>query len=199
MAAALSGYSRVIFWLKIALPIVALIILSTLFLFARRIDFEGALPYAEVDINALANDPRLTAPAYSTVTEDGTAIRVVADSARPGPTPEDPATAENVLAVYDLEDGGKVTVSARTATMDQIAQRLHLEGEVTVLTDNGYDLRARTMEGPLDRTDIVAEGDVRGKAPLGTISSEKVRISGPAGEQLLVFKGAVRLIYRPEN
>lgn len=199
MAAALSGYSRLIFWLKIVLPILALIILSTLFLFARRIDFEGALPYAEVDINALANDPRLTAPAYSTVTEDGTAIRVVADSARPGATPNDPATAENVLAVYDLKDGGKVTVSARAATMDPAAQRLRLEGDVTVLTTDGYDLRARTMEGPLDRTDITADGDVHGKAPLGTISSEKVRISGPVGEQLLVFKGAVRLIYRPEN
>lgn len=199
MAAALSAYSRLIFWLKIALPILALVILSTLFLFARRIDFEGALPYAEVDINALANDPRLTAPTYATVTQDGTAIRVAADSARPGPTPNDPATAENVLAVYDLRDGGKVTVSARTATMDEAAQRLRLDGDVTLLTDDGYDLRSQRMEGLLDRTEITAEGDVRGKAPLGTISSEKVRISGPAGEQVLVFKGAVRLIYRPEN
>ena len=42
----------------------ALAVLSTLFLFARKVEFDGSLPYAEVELNDLANDPRLTLPRY---------------------------------------------------------------------------------------------------------------------------------------
>ena len=38
MASSLNRYSQWVFWLKIILPIVALAILSTLFLFARKVD-----------------------------------------------------------------------------------------------------------------------------------------------------------------
>ena len=44
-------HSRMVFWLKIAMPLLALAILSTLFLFARQVEFEGTLPYAQVEID----------------------------------------------------------------------------------------------------------------------------------------------------
>ena len=55
-------HTRVVGWLKLALPLAALVILSTLFLVADRIDPEDALPYAKVDVEGLARAPRMTAP-----------------------------------------------------------------------------------------------------------------------------------------
>ncbi len=46
-------YSRVVAWLKILLPLLALAILSTLFLVARTIDPAQNIPYADVDIDEL--------------------------------------------------------------------------------------------------------------------------------------------------
>ncbi len=199
MAGQLTGHSRLVFWLKVLLPILALAILSTLFLFARRIDFEGSLPYAEVDIGALANDPRLTAPEFSTVTEDGAAVRVAATTVRPGATADGPVTADDVLAVYEGPSGARITVRARAGAMDNAARQLRLEGDVDLLTSDGYSLRAPKMVSSLARTDVIAEGPVDGTAPLGTIKAGGMQFSGASGEHLVVFNRGVRLIYRPEN
>ena len=76
-------HTRVVGWLKVALPPAALAILSTLFLVARRIDPEAALPYAEVDVEDLAREPRMTAPTYAGLTSDGAALTLSAKEARP--------------------------------------------------------------------------------------------------------------------
>lgn len=199
MAAPLSRHSRLVFWLKVTLPIIALAILSTLFLFARRIDFEGSLPYAEVDIDALANDPRLSAPEYSGVTSDGAAIRVAATTARPGAAEGDPLTAEKVVAIYETAPGELISVRADAGTIDADGSLLDLVGGVTVITSDGYDLRSEQMQGALDVTELSAQGNVTGTAPLGRITAETLHIFGPAGDQQMVFKGGVRLIYTPES
>ena len=51
-------HSRLVGWLKVVLPLAALAILSTLFLLADLIDPTAAIPYAEVDVEDLARDPR---------------------------------------------------------------------------------------------------------------------------------------------
>jgi lipopolysaccharide export system protein LptC len=77
-------HSRVVAWLKIILPLTALGILSTLFLFSRTIDPSDAIPYATVDVEERAREPRVTAPAYAGVTSDGARLSMTAAEARPG-------------------------------------------------------------------------------------------------------------------
>lgn len=199
MSAPLSRHSRLVFWLKVTLPVIALAILSTLFLFARRIDFEGSLPYAEVDINALANDPRLSAPEYSGLTSDGAAVRVAAKTARPGAAEGDPMTAEDVVAIYETAPGQLISLRASSGQLDAASSLLHLDGNVVVTTSDGYDLRSDQMQTALGVTELVAQGHVAGTAPLGKISAESLKITGPSGQQQIVFKGGVRLIYTPQT
>ena len=199
MTAPLSRHSRLVFWLKVTLPIIALAILSTLFLFAPRIDFEGTLPYAEVDIDALANDPRLSAPEFSGVTSDGAAVRVAATTARPGAAEGDPLTAEGIVAIYETGPGQLISIRANEGQLDAGGSLLQLDCDVFVKTSDGYDLRSDQMQSALDVTELSAEGNVAGSAPLGRISAETLHISGPSGEQQMVFKGGVRLIYTPQT
>ena len=105
MASSLNRYSQWVFWLKIILPIVALAVLSTLFLFARKVEFDGSLPYAEGEVNDLANDPRLTAPEYAGITNDGVAIRVAAKTVKPGADGTGMATGDEVVALYEGSNG----------------------------------------------------------------------------------------------
>ena len=145
MAVQRNIYSRLVFWLKIMLPILALAILSTLFLFARHIDIEGALPYAQVEIDKLAADPRLTAPEYSGVTKDGVAIKVAASTARPGKDANSPVTADDVIALYQEVSGGKVTIRAKGGIFDQTAGLLTLNGNVVVTTADGYQIDRKSV------------------------------------------------------
>ncbi len=58
-------HSRLVFWLKILLPLGRLAILSTLFMVSHNFRPEDAIPYADVDIEDRVNEPRLTAPDFA--------------------------------------------------------------------------------------------------------------------------------------
>lgn len=197
MASSLNRYSQWVFWLKIILPIVALAILSTLFLFARKVEFDGSLPYAEVEIKDLANDPRLTAPEYAGITDDGVAIRVAAKTVKAGADGSGLMSGEEVVAQYEGTNGGKITLNARVGTLDQVKALLTLTGDVVVNTSDGYRLSSDEMVSSLSVTDLVADGAVRATAPFGTIDAGAMQLTGTEGNHQLVFKKGVRLVYKP--
>ena len=92
-------YSRVIAWLKILLPLVALGILSILFLVARTIDPAQNLPFADVDIAEITRDQRVSRPNFSAVTADGAAITLSASTARPVPGSPEIITGDDIAGM----------------------------------------------------------------------------------------------------
>ncbi len=197
MAARDNIHSRVVFWLKIVLPLLALVILSTLFLFSRRIDTDAVLPYAEVDVEDLARNQRLTAPEYSGVTADGAAIMVHAGVARPG---AGGATAEAVSATIETPGGLTVSLDAGQGTLDDETGRLILADGVRIVTSSGYRVSAERLDTALDRTELRSGGAVRAEAPFGAIDAGGLEIrhedAGIPGYRM-VFSDGVKLIYQP--
>jgi lipopolysaccharide export system protein LptC len=192
-------HSRVVFWLKIILPLVALALLSTLFLLSRRIDTDAALPYAEVDVEDLARNQRLTAPEYAGVTEDGAAVTVQAAVARPG-TEGGAAAADTIAARYEAPDGMVITLAADEGSLNDAAGRLVLAGAVEIATSTGYHVTATRLDSALDRTELHSEGAVRVVAPYGTIDAGQMDIRHQDAEvpgYVMVFTGGVKLVYQP--
>lgn len=192
-------HSRVVFWLKIILPLAALAILSTLFLFSRRIDTDAALPYAEVDVEDLARNQRLTAPQYAGVTDDGAAVTVTARVARPRSI-GDAAEAESVSARYETPGGLSITLGANEGTLDDTAGRLTLAGDVEIETSTGYRLTTTRLDSALDRTELHSDGVVRAEAPFGTIEAGALQVRHEDAEvpgYLMVFSKGVKLVYQP--
>lgn len=192
-------HSRVVFWLKIILPLLALVILSTLFLFSRRVDTDKALPYAEVDVEDLARDQRLTTPEYSGVTLDGAALMIHASTARPG-TDTGAATADSLVASYEAPDGLRIDLSAAEGRIDEASGRMSLTGNVRIVTSTGYRMTTPGLDSALDRTELHSAGTVRAEAPYGTIDAGNMVIrhedAGIPG-YVLLFNEGVKLIYEP--
>ena len=192
-------HTRVVSWLKVALPLAALAILSTLFLVARRIDPEAALPYAEVDVEDLAREPRMTAPTYAGTTSDGAALTLSADEARPS---SDGAPAEAAALRLNLAtpDGARTDLVAAEARMDPVAREVVLSGGVVVTTSSGYRLETAEMAARLDRTGLESRAPVTATGPAGDIRADRMVLSQEAqtpGAYVLVFNGGVRLVYQP--
>ena len=192
-------HTRVVGWLKVAFPLMALAILSTLFLVARRVDPEAAMPYAEVDVEDLAREPRMTAPTYAGTTEDGASVTLSADEARPA---ADGAPAKAAALRLDLAtpDGGRTELVAAQAQMDDTAQQLVLSGGVTVTTSTGYRLETAEVAAKLDRTGLESRSAVTATGPAGEISADGMVLrqdNRTPGSYVLVFKGGVRLVYQP--
>lgn len=192
-------HTRLVGWLKVALPLAALAILSTLFLVARRIDPEAALPYAEVDVEDLAREPRMTSPTYAGTTSDGSALTLSADEARPAAEGA-PAAAAGLRLELASPDGSRTDLAAATARMDPEAREVVLSGGVTVTTSSGYRLETAEVAAKLDRTGLESRAPVTATGPAGEIRADGMVLrqdDQTPGAYVLVFNGSVRLVYQP--
>ncbi len=202
MALSDNTHSRVVFWLKITLPLIALAILSTLFLFSRRIDIEASLPYSEVDVNELAREQRLTRPEYSTMTSDGSALRIGAAVAYPQTGSSGSATADSLVARYDTKGGLRIDLEAKTGSVDEAAGNLALRDGVKINTSSGYEMTTTGLVAALDRTRLVSEGAVTATGPLGRVDAGQMEIRQSdveVGDYVLIFRQGVKLVYDPTN
>lgn len=193
------AHSRAVGWLKVALPLTALAILSTLFLLADRIDPEDALPYAEVDVADLAREPRMTAPTYAGTTSDGAAVTLRAEEARPE-AEGSPASVDRLRLELAMPDGGSSSLSAANAVIDQAAKQVILSGGVVLETSTGYRMETAGMVAQLDRSGLESRGEVAATGPAGEIRADGMTLgqdNRTPGGYVLVFKGGVRLIYQP--
>ena len=197
---AIDRHTRVVGWLKVALPLMALAILATLFLLGDRVDPGASLPYAEVDLESRAREPRMTAPSYAGITSDGAALTLTAKEARP--SAEGPAKAQDLQLALVTPDGGTTILRAATAVMDQTARQLLLSGGVTVTTGTGYTVQSAEVVAELDRSGLESRGEVTATGPVGDIRADGMILrqdNGTPGAYVLVFKGGVRLVYQPEG
>jgi lipopolysaccharide export system protein LptC len=199
-------HSTVVAWLKVALPLLALAILSTLFLVSRTIDPEDAIPFAEVDIADRIREPRLTQPTWAGVTDDGAALTIAAAEVRPQRAGGTGASATHILAELQTSDGGTAKLAAARGVLDTNNHALTVEGGVTISTSTGYELLTDALTAALDRTSLVSHGAVQGTGPVGQISAGLMEIAQEhdsdgtgSGRYLLVFKNGVKLLYLPAD
>ncbi len=198
MAAYGDSYSRFIGWLKIVLPLVALVILSLLFLISRKLDPEAAIPYADVDVNQLIREQRVTAPTFSGVTRDGAALNLSASVVRPDQDAPQRVDADEIDGRLDMPNGSFATFRSGTGIIDAGADRAVMQGGVSFQTSTGYTVGTPGLIARLDRTDIASDGKVTATGPAGTLTAGSMRLTqDQSGNYLLVFNDGVRLVYEP--
>jgi lipopolysaccharide export system protein LptC len=192
-------HSRLVGWLKIVLPLAALAVLATLFLFARKIDPSDAIPYAEVDIQERLREPRMTDASYSGVTADGAAINLRAEAAVPGADGQ--ARATGLSGRLEAPDGSITDIRAKAGHLDRAAGTVALTSGVQLDTSSGYHLQTDEVSMALDRTSVIAPAMVRAEGPAGEILADSAVLNSAddgSGHYLLVFKGNVKLVYVPK-
>ena len=192
-------YSRLVLWLKVALPLVALAILSTLFFVAETLDPEAAIPYAKVDVEKILREQGVTRPTFGGVTETGVAISMSAASVRPG-------NDLNVLNGVDLQaslklpDGGQIDISSPLGTVDAKSEEASLSGGARLVSSSGYVVEAEQITASAADARVTAVGQIKATGPAGTLTAGEMELTGPISTSgyLLVFKRGVRLLYQPE-
>lgn len=195
-----NAYTRFVKLAKILLPLAAIGLLSTLFMFSRQIDPSASLPYAQVDVEQMARDQQITAPSYAGVTRDGTQITLSAASAQPDTDDPSGASAVDLTARLDFTDGSSAEIRSDRGRIDGIAGEARLVGDVRINTSDGYRISADQMTSSLEHTELVAQGNVQAESPIGFVSAQEMQITGENGNgHVLVFKQGVKLVYQPGN
>lgn len=195
-------YSRVVAWLKILLPVIALALLSSMFLISRTIDPSRAIPFADVDVDDLMRDTRISGPSFSGVTKDGAAMSFTAETARPSADSPNRLTAHVMTASIETPDGARVDITAQDALIDGDNSRLELSGGVVMTTSTQYQIETQGLTSQMDEAWLESDGPVTATGPLGTLNAGTVTVGRAVGDTstyLLVFKGGVKLIYDPKG
>lgn len=191
-------YSWVVAGAKIALPLMALTLLSMLFLVSDRIDPTQPVPYADIDLDELAREPRLTLPHFAGVTEDGAALTLTASEARPELS-DAGAWVSDIVARLQSEEGFSADVTAGLARLDPLAGAVQLSGGVQIVTSAAYTISAEEVLLRTDRTRIESPGAIIADAPFGEIEAGAMvlQAEGEGAPHVLVFNNGVMLIYQP--
>jgi lipopolysaccharide export system protein LptC len=196
------GYSRFVATAKIALPLTALALLATLFLIARQINPDDAIPFAEVDVEEYARQERIGAPEFSGMTADGTLITLSAETALPDPETPGRMTASSLSARIEPTDGSVIEARAVEGVVDGPDKTVELSGGVELTSSSGYRIAAPGIFARLGESEIVATGPVTAEGPPGKIEAQGMELRPSEADPdayVMIFKGGVRLVYNPEN
>lgn len=191
-------YSRMVAWLKVSLPLLALAILSTLFLISRVVEPPATIPFADAEVQKRLTSQQITGPYFSGISSDGDQIEIYAEvfSAAGGKTGEN--SIEDVRVRVDFVSGLRAELMADLATINIAEDISRLTGNVRFETSDGYALSSDHFEIRMSSPEIRATGTILGETPSGSVTAGSMHFSTPDAKEdvRLVFTKGVKLLYR---
>ena len=192
------GYSALVAWLKTLLPIVALGLLSTIFLFSGKVDVTQSLPYTEHKIAEIVREQRITRPYFTGIASNGTEIALSAAYASP--------QIENahILEITDLSvvlrstSDRMVQVTAGRGALDSATQTAQISTNVHIAALPDFWVTTEALDMNFNQGFISAKGGFQGVTALGAITAEEMHLQMTADDQQIVFLNDVRLVYSPK-
>lgn len=192
-------YSTTVNWVKVTLPLIAIALLSSLFLLSGTPDPEAALPYAEVDIEQITREQRVTAPRFAGVLDEGREIILLAEAVAADTGQIDRIRAQSIDGRIDIDATEVMTLRATLGEFDMAAQIASLNDGVSVETTQGYRMESDSVIMALDEIRLSAPTPVHITGPGLDLTADAMEIEEINGAPILRFTGSVRMLYQPEN
>jgi len=192
-------YSQLVGWAKIILPLSALALLSTLFLFSRTTTEPADIALEEVE--AIAREQRISAPEFSGVTDEGAVIVISAKSARPGASRPDTVGIDDLRLRIDNPGGSSIEVTATQGEIDGRAQVARFLGLARLATSNGYEMETNGLIANLETGRVTSDGLLEIRTPFGQLTAGRVtfQVASENTAQEMLFTDGVRLLYTPQT
>ena len=199
--AEMQSYSRSVRWMKIVLPIGAIVLIGLIFMMGT--DRGAVVDLGETrDAALLSAGLKLENPRFAGTTDDGDPFVVTAKSALPDGAVPDRIDLERPSGEIRLSDGVTLKVDAKDGRMFRKDEELHLMGDVTLTTSDGYRAVTERVEMNLDTKSATVPGEVRATGPIGSIRADRmqVRTAAPNSRDVVIrFEGNVKLVYRADQ
>jgi lipopolysaccharide export system protein LptC len=192
--AAGNRYSTAVSLAKVSMSLGALALLSTLILFSRTPDPDAALPYADVDVQQLLRERRLSRPRFAGTLANGREVKLNADSAITTANDANRVALTKIDGIVNLSDSDELMVTAAQGELDLAVQTVDLDGSVVAVTLTGYQLTSDSLTIAMDTMRLTAPGPVTITSGGMTLDAGAMEMTGPRDGVFLTFTGGVRLI-----
>lgn len=192
-------HSRIVGWAKIILPLTAVGLLSTLFLFSNNSGDGTEIPFAK--INELARDQRISKPQFSGVANDGSILEIAAESALPNEGNLDFLTIVSPRLDLVAADGTNLTIFAGLGIINGLKKQASLTGLARLETSSGFLMETEGLSADFGTGIIESDGPLEIHAPFGEIIAGKVtiKVENHNTGQEMHFTNGVRMVYTPTS
>lgn len=193
-------HSTVVRILRWVLPVVALLLLASIFLLSNSSKVRQGLIIADSKLAELAIGQKITNPNFSGVTKSGDAFSISADWALPdAPSPEK-IELNAPRTTIDFQNGRRLETNAGSGLLNLNSSEATLSNEVDVMTSNGYRAHSTALLLNFETGNVYSIGPVNAEGPIGTIEAGSMTLlqnldQNPAGNAVLMFNNGVKLVY----
>ena len=179
------------------LPLGALALLSTLFLFNRSSGNGSEIPFAELD--ELAREQQITAPEFSGITREGAILQIAASSAQPQNGDLQTLVITRPRLTLESPDGTTLQIEAGEGAILGPEERAHLSGLARLETSSGYLMETTALRANLATGEITSDGHLEVRAPFGSLTAGRVtlKVANDGSGQQMHFTDGIKMIYTP--
>ncbi len=192
-------YSRVVAWAKVILPLLALGLLSTLFLLSNRPDPERAIPFASVNVEELAREQRVGRPRIAGTLSNGREVIFTAERAAPMLNDPRRFSANDIEARIDLSETEVLLIVSEAALFSPADELAELSGSVGLTTSSGLNFSTDLLEINLGLSQVESPGPVTMTGPGMTLTAGGMMATATDGNEVVSFTNGVRVLYEPQN
>ncbi len=198
------GHSRMVRVFRIAFPVIALLLLASIFVLSKTSNLREALIVTDAKLAELAIGQKITNPHFSGVTKTGDAFSISAEWALPdAPSPER-VDLNKPLTTIDFQDGRSIKSKSDTAVLDLSENVATLAGVVSLVTSDGYTAHSDELRLNFETGNVFSPGPVSAVGPQGSIEAGSMELRQDldknhfGGKGVLLFKNGVKLVYIPK-
>jgi lipopolysaccharide export system protein LptC len=185
-------HSRIVRVLRIAVPAAVILSMAAIVMVSIFNPFRMLLPKLPLDMeNLVVSGTKITmeSPHMSGYTQDRRPYEVWAKTATQDVTDPDHVDLKTLRAKVLMEDQSTVTLDALNGLMDTKQQLLDLHKDIYLQTTTGYEAWLSQAFVDMVKGTVTSEEHVDVKWADGTVSADKLRITG--GGEVVRFDGHV--------
>ena len=205
MQSFIKSYSRAVKWAKFIMPVIAIMLLASVFIFGKEDALRSGTISIDADTINLTTDQKITNPQFSGLTNLGDSFILKAIEAMPdSPTPEKIDLIGPILA-FDALQGVGFKISSKNGSVNFIKQSAELNGNVYIDMTNGYKAISEKIQLNLKLGNLIAPGSVEASGPYGKIIAGSMELFKDFDNKTsqvngnLNFSDGVTLIYLPST
>jgi lipopolysaccharide export system protein LptC len=203
MGLGFDGYTRFVTVTKVVLPLIAIGLLGTVFLFTNDDNLEGGFTFSKADLDTLDSGMRIVKPRMFGSNPNGDVYNFVADALLPDSLTPSLVEAQKISGEIQYQTGGTVQLSAGKAEFMLEGNQLRLSGGMLVVMSEGHRVTGDGLLAELDSGKLTSNGAVSATSPLGNIQAGNFRVElvGEDDEekQMIWFENGVMLSFKPES
>ena len=201
----IKSYSRAIKWAKLIMPVIAVLLLASVFIFGKEDALRSGTISIDADTINLTTDQKITNPQFSGLTNLGDSFILKAIEAMPdSPTPEKIDLISPSLE-FDALQGVGFKISSKNGSVNFIKQSAELNGNVYIDMTNGYKAISEKIQLNLKLGNLIAPSSVEASGPYGKIIAGSMELFKDIDNKTsqvngnLNFSDGVTLIYLPST